>query len=886
MSDERATLNPRPIAPQMPTGGPPAPAAAAPPVAMGEPDLTGQSLDGRYQIMQRLGEGTLTRVYEGRHSSGRHFAIKVLLSSYAAKPALLDRFLQLARNASQLRHTNVVAIEEFGYTPTRSVYAAVELIVGHTLQAILQRDGRWSWVQARPVAIQLAAALAAAHQAGLVHQSLKPSNVFLILDPRGKRDPLVKVSDFGLAQVGVEGNQGDPGATTTSMFGDPDYMAPEQGMEGRISPASDIYALGVVLFQLLTGQVPFSGGNPFQTISMHAQKPVPSPRALEPSIPEAVEQIIMRCLAKAPQQRFGMAAEIEQALSAVPGAPDAGAPGSASAENSSPRFARMNAGGSGAPGLPTAPPPKQPSVIVAGTLGDGGGGISGELGGGLPPLPPPASSIPVSEATSSFLAMRPGLRMGLGAGLGGDGPAPPATVAPGSAVASPTMGPGMLNLRNMPSLPDPVGPPPAPVGGGYSPGAGLPDPVGPHAGIGAGMPMPMPELHGSPGMGMGPGYPQGMGPGMPPPDSASPPGMGPGYPRSMGPGIPPPDSASPPGMGPGYPQSMGPGIPPLDPMSSPGMGHGMLLPDPMSPPGMGPGFPRSAGPGMPPPDPMGPPGMGPGFPRGMGPGMPPPEPGGMPGGGYGSDGIRRGMGPGMPPREGMGEGMGGGMGPGMPPRPGVGPGMPPPAGVGPGMPMPMDGRSGPHAVVSSSPSIPHVEPPVLSERVEYDDEEGPKRRPLLVIGIALGVILGGAGLGWLIVGNNDDEDGEIAKVTRTEKNQEVDPDDPEPEPEPDDPEPEPEITPTDPKPAKKKVDKPLTFEQVLGAMKRRIRKDCKGLGPGPVTIDTLVVKDGGAAIAPKVKPKNPVGECARRIVEQTRFPPSDTDHPVKETLDW
>lgn len=252
-------------------------------------------------------------------------------------------------------------------------------------------------------------------------------------------------------------------------------------------------------------------------------------------------------------------------------------------------------------------------------------------------------------------------------------------------------------------------------------------------------------------------------------------------------------------------------------------------------------------------------------------------------GGYGSgDDIRRGVGPGMPPREGVGSA---GMGSGMPMRPGVGPGMPPPPGVGPGMPLPSDGRSsGPNPIVSSSPSVPHVEPPVLTEPVVYDDEEGPKRRPLLVVGIALGVILGGAGLGWLIVGNTEEDDGELSKVTRTEKNQDVELEEPEPDKEPEE-EPEPEVTPTQPKP-KKKVDKPLTFEQVLARMKGKIRRECKALGEGPVTIDTFVVKDGGAAIAPKVKPKNPVGNCARRIVESTKFPASDRDHPIKESVSW
>lgn len=320
MSEERAALNPRAIAPQFDASAQPGQApAAADPVALAEPNLVGQNLDGRYQVMQRLGAGQLSHVYEARHTgSGRHFAIKVLNAELAAKPHTLDRFLQQARAAAQIRHDNVVAIEEFGYTPTNSVYAAVELVVGDTLQTICDRDGRWSWSQARPIAIQIAAALDAAHRAGVIHRALKPSNCFVILDPRGKRDPFVKVADFGMAQVGVEATQAAPGATVTTLFGDPEYMAPEQGLGGEVSPGSDLYSLGIVIYRLLTGKVPFSNPNAFQVISQHANKPIPAMREVDPAIPEAVDRIVMRCLAKTPAERYGSAAEVMQALEAVP----------------------------------------------------------------------------------------------------------------------------------------------------------------------------------------------------------------------------------------------------------------------------------------------------------------------------------------------------------------------------------------------------------------------------------------------------------------------------------------------------------------------------------------------------------------------------------------
>ncbi len=888
MTDERASLNPRAIAPQLPGGaGPgPAPGSVAPAVvAMQEPSLVGQQLDGRYQVMQQLGEGMLTTVYEARHAgSGRHFAIKVLRAPLAAKPHILDRFLQQARAAAQLRHDNVVAIEEFGYTPTRSVYAAVELVVADTLQVILDRDGRWPWPQARPVALQIVAALKAAHAAGLVHRALKPANCFVVLDPKGKRDPFVKVADFGLAQVGVEANQADPGATTTTLYGDPEYMAPEQGFGGQSTPQTDIYAYGVLLYRMLAGRVPFTGPNPFQTISHHAQKPVPPLREADPQIPEAVEQLVMYCLAKTPEQRFSSAAQLEQALAAIPGHAQGGGQAQAQppaaaphASTSGPRFARFNAGGAG----PAATPSKQPSVIVAGSLGDGGGGISGTLGSGepapfdpyasgpyaapgapygpppmaghMPPpgpvgssatLAPPAMLTPPAGVgtggTSSFLASRPGLRMGLGAAVSGDGPAPPPTIGPGMAMPSPTIAPGSSPFTFGSDLGPPSYSPgfdasmaPPGAGPGYPPMAGGPD-LPPHA-----------AAPGYPPLGAGPGIPpMSMGPGMPPAGAGAgypPMGAGPGMPPlAQGRGIPPVGAGAPPmGASPGY--GAGPGMPPL------GQGRGI--------PPVGAGMPPAgAGPGYPP--------------MGVGPGMPPPNDFDM----GSNDGIRRGVGPGMPPRAGAVGGVGPGVGPGMPMR--RGPGIPP-IEEGP--------SSGPQFVPSGQPET--IAGGGLGA-VEYDEEDQPKRRTWLLAVIGVVVILGGIGLALLIARGLEDPEGDVAKVTRTQKAQDVAAE-PEPEPEAKEPE-EPELEIEPAKVTKKAVPKKTgpTFEQSLVALKGRIRDKCKKVGAGPIDFNTFVDRAGGKANTPKVTQKSPVGTCALKIIQGWEFPASDEDHPVDDRVSW
>ncbi len=896
---------------------------APPAVAIAEPDLVGQMLDGRYQVMQLLGEGMLTLVYEARHSaSGRHFAIKVLRSSIAAKPHILDRFLQLARAASQIRHDNVVAIEEFGYTPTGSVYAAVELVVADTLQTILDRDGRWPWDKARPVAQQILTALVAAHNAGLVHRGLKPANCFVVLDPRGKRDPFVKVADFGLAQVGVEANQAAPGATTSTLFGDPEYMAPEQGFGGQITPQTDLYAYGVLLYRFLTGRVPFSSSNAFQTLSHHAQKPVPSLREADPQIPEAVEQLVMRCLGKTPDQRFGSAAQLEQAFAGIPAQAGHSAPKAPGAGASGPRFARFNNGAGGAVGPGGAPPPpvsKQPSVIVAGSIGDSSGGISGTLGdsspppydpyaapggGGMPHGAPPdpygsAAPPPFAGSTpSSFLASRPGLRMGLGAAVPNDGPAPPPTVAPGMALPSPTMAPGSMSApfdygldHGPPSYSPPAaagpGMPPSAAGAGYPPlgsGPGMPPPglgggYSPPGGAGPGMPPPGVGGGYSPPSGAGPGMPPGSGGGYSPPSGAGPgmpPGLGGGYspPSGAGPGMPPP------GSGGGYspPSGAGPGMPPPGagagyPPPAAGAGYPPLSAGPgMPPPGAGAGYPPlSAGPGMPPPA------AGPGYPGMSGAGIPPLSQGrGIP---------SAGVGPGMPPRDdepGPDDGLRRGVGAGMPPRVGV-----PGAGVGAGMPLRtgMDrSHSGPHVVSSPVSMQDDRNAPGGLGAVEYDEEDKPRRRTLLMVFIGVAVIGLGIGLALLLASGLNGDKGEVAQVTRTQKAQDVSVDN-EPEPEREPAEPEPVV---EPKPQKKVVPKKttVTFEQSLGSMKAKIRRKCAEVGAGPVDIDTFVDRSGGRANTPKVKPKNPVGTCALRIVEQWDFPASEQDHPVNERVSW
>lgn len=201
---------------------------------------------------------------------------------------------------------------------------------------------------------------------------------------------------------------------------------------------------------------------------------------------------------------------------------------------------------------------------------------------------------------------------------------------------------------------------------------------------------------------------------------------------------------------------------------------------------------------------------------------------------------------------------------------------------GMGMPSASDRPlSGSNALPSTSALPPSAE---SLGAVEYDEDEEPKRRTLLMVGIGFGVILLGIGLALLIARGLSDPEGDVAKVTRTQKAQDVhvepdEPDEPRPE-EPDEPDPEPTIKKA---PTPKKT---ITFEESLASMKGRVRTKCRKLGDGPVEIDTFVDRNGGRANTPKVKPKGPLGTCALRIVEHWTFPASDDDHPVNERVSW
>jgi len=286
-------------------------------------ELSGSVLGGRYEVLEKLGEGGMATVYAGRRKGlSRRVAIKVLKRHLAADPHNVRRFLREARAASLIGHENIVDILDFGEPERLPVYFVMEFLEGQDLKALLAAQGALPWDRVRDIALQITAALEAAHGHGIVHRDIKPGNIFVVAVAGSER---VKVLDFGIAKIVEEGRGLTKGLTQTKgLIGTVTYMAPEQARSGELDQRTDVYQLGVVLYQMLVGEVPFAGGNPFSVLERHVNERPQPLRARVPGIPEELECIVLTCLAKRPSERFQSMAALRGALRNFD--PDAKAP--------------------------------------------------------------------------------------------------------------------------------------------------------------------------------------------------------------------------------------------------------------------------------------------------------------------------------------------------------------------------------------------------------------------------------------------------------------------------------------------------------------------------------------------------------------------------------
>jgi serine/threonine-protein kinase len=276
---------------------------------------------GSYQLVSLLGEGAMGRVFKARHVKlGRSVAIKVLNPEYAARPDIVKRFFREARVVNEISHEHIVEVTDFVEVPGLA-FLVMELLDGESLRSLLKRrKGKWPPLR-RIVSVmaQVCDALAAAHDKGVVHRDLKPDNVFVIKRAGGD---YAKVLDFGIAKL-KDQSDGGPGSTITGMIlGTPLYMSPEQATGKDVGPASDVWAAGVVLYELLSGSVPFKAGNfvdLVQKIRTEPAPPLPMRTPRRERIPPPLAAAVMKCLEKSPSDRHRSMEALGEALRSAAG---------------------------------------------------------------------------------------------------------------------------------------------------------------------------------------------------------------------------------------------------------------------------------------------------------------------------------------------------------------------------------------------------------------------------------------------------------------------------------------------------------------------------------------------------------------------------------------
>ncbi len=289
--------------------------------APGDPYI-GSTIDGRYQIEAQLGEGGMGIVYRARHVIiDKRVAIKVLKKEAQEEPTAGQRFIQEAKSASKIGHTNIVDITDFGVLPDGSAYFVMEYLEGHTLGHEIG-EGPLEPARVVSIAAQIARGLAAAHSKGIVHRDLKPENIFL-LDREGRSD-VVKIVDFGIAKVQAGGAFGPAGQRLTQVgmvLGTPEYMSPEQATGKDTDHRVDEYALGCMMYEMLTGDVPFRGETSAGTLTKHVFETVvpPSRKRTDLAIPQRLESVVLRTMAKTAEERYTDMKALLDALDGVTG---------------------------------------------------------------------------------------------------------------------------------------------------------------------------------------------------------------------------------------------------------------------------------------------------------------------------------------------------------------------------------------------------------------------------------------------------------------------------------------------------------------------------------------------------------------------------------------
>ncbi len=300
------------------SGPPSRPPEGSAPEAAAPQALVGARI-GNFLVESLLGEGAMGAVYIGVHDTlARRVAIKVIHAHLATDANLVERFIDEARAISGLGHPGLVQVHDFGLLPDGRQYSMMELLDGEDLEHLLRRERRLSPARAARLGAQVADALAAAHARGIIHRDLKSANLFVVRPEAGGGEEQVKVLDFGIAKLLRPIEEGGVGRTMAgTIVGTPLYMSPEQAFGQEVDGRTDMYALGVVLYELLAGRLPFTGENHLELLYAQAHELPPSLLQVAPDVPPALAEIVMRCLQKKREDRYPDMATVATALRAA-----------------------------------------------------------------------------------------------------------------------------------------------------------------------------------------------------------------------------------------------------------------------------------------------------------------------------------------------------------------------------------------------------------------------------------------------------------------------------------------------------------------------------------------------------------------------------------------
>lgn len=277
--------------------------------------IVGTTIDGRYSIEKKLGEGGMGVVYLATHAIiGKKCALKVLRGELSKESEVGARFVQEAQSAAAIGNDHIIEISDFGQLPDGSAYFVMEFLDGLALHDVLEETPKLEPERALDIMIQCCEALAAAHNSNIVHRDLKPDNIYLIT--KGGREDFVKVLDFGIAKVASQSSR----LTKTGMiFGTPQYMSPEQAAGSGVDARTDIYSLGIIMYEMLCGHVPFEADTFMGVLTKHLyEEPIP-PRRLVPPVElnQNMESVLLKAISKKPEKRYQSMQEFQQDLEAM-----------------------------------------------------------------------------------------------------------------------------------------------------------------------------------------------------------------------------------------------------------------------------------------------------------------------------------------------------------------------------------------------------------------------------------------------------------------------------------------------------------------------------------------------------------------------------------------